>query len=141
MSHNFRIRDRALEWHLAAFSAIFGVWVGSPETAFAAPNLQVALRLFPESVWAMLFAGVGMLHLVALGINGAAWWTPFVRVLAASLNLFFFAVFTAAVWEYDHRAAVVAVYSGAVVAPLVTIVFKALRDCFLMKRAWNVERT
>lgn len=141
MIYRIRVKDRALEWHVAAFTAFFGIWIGAPDTSFGAPHLQAAINLMPEGIWATLFAGIGILHLVALGINGSAWWTPIARAAAAAINLFFFAVLAAEIWEVDHGAAAVAVYFGMVVSSLVTVLFKALRDCFLLRRAWDVERT
>lgn len=138
MQHRIRFEGRHLEWHVASGAAVFGAGLGAPPDSLNPVTLRAVLEIMPESGWALIFAFVGTLHLVALGINGAAPWTPFVRATAAALNLFGFAVFTAAIWEINHWSSGVFVYGPFVCAPLVTVLFKALRDCFLLRRAWRV---
>lgn len=136
MAWRIRIKDRALEWHVAAYTMFFGLWLSGPEQSLNPVTLRAVLDMVPESVWAIIFALVGAIHLVALAINGSAWWTPFVRTAAAGLNLFAYVLLAFAIWSSTPWSSGVPTYTF-IAASLVTILFRAMRECFLLRRAWR----
>lgn len=140
MRWSFRFQDRRMEWMVAAYTALFGVWLLSPIHSLIPATFDAVLEIMPEHVWALVFTGVGLAHLAALAINGAAWWTPFARAGAAVLNLLAYAILTSGIYATVPQTASVITY-GYVVASLIVVVFLALRDCFLLRRAWRAQRT
>jgi hypothetical protein len=89
-----------------------------------------------EAAWAMAFAITGTMHSVALGINGRAWWTPFVRIGVTSLNAILYACFAFGFWVVDDSSTAVLMYSWAS-AQAVACVFGATKDAYRVWREWN----
>lgn len=57
----------ALEAFLAAQSLVWGLWLLMPWSAFdVVPEAYTVLGLVPETIWGVLFAGHGTVHLWAL---------------------------------------------------------------------------
>lgn len=84
-------KDRPLEWFLAGFSVFWGVTThlasATPAGAICPPDL----RPFEEANWASFSVLLGLLHMVALLINGTMWWTPLMRLIVTAANAGFFA--------------------------------------------------
>lgn len=135
MVWRLRIKDRVMEWHLAVYTLLFGLWLSGPDDALNPTLLQQVLTLWAEDLWARAFTIIGAAHLVSLAINGAAWWTPYARAVAASLNLFAYAFLAAGFWIDAPHSAGFPTYAFLVVPELVTVLFRALRDCFLIRRS------
>jgi hypothetical protein len=54
------------------------------------PYAQMLDRLSPAQ-WAVASVALGAVHMIALLINGTAWWTPLLRLVTTSANAGFFA--------------------------------------------------
>lgn len=134
MVWRLRFKDRVLEWHVAAYTCLFGVWLSGPGEAFNPITLRILLDLVPEAKWAAAFTIIGTVHLVALAINGAAWWTPITRTVAAIFNLFAYVFLTAGIFLAAPDSSGVATYGFFVVPTLVTVIFRASRDAFLVRK-------
>ena len=135
-----RIKNRRMEWSVAGYTALLGIRLISNPEALNPETFAAALEFLPEPTWGLIFCLVGFVHLAALAINGLAWWTPFVRASSAAVNLMAYAFLVAGVYETDPDAAAIVTY-GFVVWCLLIVVFLALRDCFLMRRALDVHRS
>lgn len=88
-----RYSTRALEAHLSCIDIMFGLIIIMPfwntlEQAVYRPMLTFVPH---ESFWGSLLIVRGLVHIVALRINGAAWWTPFLRAAASLFSGVFFA--------------------------------------------------
>ena len=92
-----------------------------------------------ESDWALLFLITGALHMVALGINGRAWWTPFIRSAVTAINALVYASFATGFWLMDASSTAVFMYSWASTQALVCI-YGAVKDVSRVWRAWLNER-
>lgn len=86
-----RRADRPLEWFLAGFSVVWGASAWLTTGVFSlAPYAQMLQRLTPLQ-WASASVALGAIHMVALLINGTAWWTPLLRLVTTAANAGFFA--------------------------------------------------
>lgn len=87
-----RYSTRALEAHLACIDIVFGLLVCLPFWNTLEANIyRPLLQFIPnEWFWGLLLVVRGVIHLVALRINGAAWWTPFLRAAASISSAVFF---------------------------------------------------
>ncbi|KQT52277.1 MULTISPECIES: hypothetical protein [unclassified Aureimonas] len=90
-----RYATRSLEAYLAGLDLLFGTIVVMPTWNTLEPAIyDPLLRLMPsEGFWGLLIAMRGAIHLVALRINGAAWWTPYIRAVVSGWASLMFAVF------------------------------------------------
>lgn len=136
MVWRIRLKDRVLEWHVACYTAIFGLWLSAPADSLNPQTLRLILDLVPEGTWALVFALTGTAHLMALAINGAAWWTPHVRAAAASFNFLAYATLAYSIWLASAWSTGVPTYCF-VSTLLATVIFRAFRDVFLSRRAEN----
>lgn len=86
-----RRKDRPLEWFLAGLSVVWGstVYLTHDVDALVRAGLpagqDAAMRV------AALCALLGVLHMVALLVNGTASWTPLARLVVTAMNAGFFA--------------------------------------------------
>ena len=86
-----RRQDRPLEWFLAGLSIFWGVTaLMTPGVVALSPVLLIAEDLGTPPMAALSMA-LGVIHMVALLVNGTATWTPFVRLLATASNAGLFA--------------------------------------------------
>ncbi|TVQ56728.1 MAG: hypothetical protein EA355_06095 [Rhodobacteraceae bacterium] len=91
MMTTHRRADRPLEWFLAGFSAVWGGSALFTSGLFSlAPYLQMLDRLTTVQ-WAAISMALGAVHMIALLVNGTAWWTPILRLVTTSANAGFFA--------------------------------------------------
>ncbi len=137
MPWRIRIKDRTLEWLFASYTMVFGVWLAGPESSLNPVTLRAVLDLVPEEVWAAGFSLVGALHCVALAINGAAWWTPFVRAASAGFNFGAYVFLTYAIWFASPWSSGVPTYGYLVTVGLGIVWFRALRECFILRGMWR----
>lgn len=84
-------KDRPLEWFLAGFSLYWGVATHLAVSAQAYVPCDGPLKPFEESAWANLAGFLGLLHMVALLVNGSMGWTPMARLIVTAANAGFFA--------------------------------------------------
>lgn len=83
-------QKRKLEWSLALYTAWFGGMLLLPANSMATPAYDVVLAYMDETQWGIVYGCVGVAHCTALHINGRAWWTPIVRLIALSINCLVF---------------------------------------------------
>ena len=129
MTWRIRYKDRAVEWHVAFATLAFGLGVASPEFVLSR-SLDWLHRVMPETAWGWCFAIIGAVHLVALAINGARWWTPLARTAMAALNLLAYAILTVGFWVDVPTSTGVLTYGTLVVPMLATTLYRAARDAF-----------
>jgi hypothetical protein len=132
-------KDRRLEWSLAAGTFGLGVWLADGSRSMDSDAYLVLRSWLYESDWALLFVITGALHMVALGINGRAWWTPFVRSTVTSINALVYASFATGFWLIDTSSTAVFMYSWACTQALICI-YGAVKDVSRVWRAWLNER-
>jgi hypothetical protein len=84
-----RRKDRALEWFLAGLSMVWGAHALVAADAVARHASRVPG--LDGASWAALCLGLGVVHMIALLVNGTMSWTPLVRLLATAANAGFFA--------------------------------------------------
>lgn len=89
--------QRRLEWWLAGYTVLWGLYMVCVPSAFAGRSYIVMALWAKPYVWGGLAAALGMFHLWALVINGRRCWSPFVRVVATIGNAAIFTVALAAV--------------------------------------------
>lgn len=77
---------RKLEWLLAIYTLYFGTMISLPPHSMSAASFKSALLIMPEWAWGLIYIVVGVLHNLALHVNGRAAWTPFARLAALFLN-------------------------------------------------------
>jgi hypothetical protein len=86
-----RRKDRPLEWFLGGLSVVWGTSV------YVTHDLEALIRAGlptgqPEATQiAALCALLGVVHMIALLVNGTASWTPLVRLVVTAVNAGFFA--------------------------------------------------
>lgn len=78
--------SRKLEWMISVYTIYFGVLLIIPGDSMGGPNFVKPLQWLPEEQWGFMYTAVGILHAVALHINGRAAWTPFVRAIMLLIN-------------------------------------------------------
>jgi hypothetical protein len=86
-----RRKDRPLEWFLAGLSMAWGTSV------YITPDTEALIRAglpaggHEATRIAALCALLGVVHMIALLVNGTASWTPLVRLVVTAVNAGFFA--------------------------------------------------
>ena len=138
MDGRLHYKDRRLEWSLAAGTFGFGVWLADGARSMDSDAYLVLRSWLYESDWAILFIVTGALHMVALGINGRAWWTPFVRSTVTAINALVYASFATGFWIIDTSSTAVFMYSWASTQALICI-YGAVKDVTRVWRAWRDE--
>ena len=86
-----RRKDRPLEWFLGGMSVMWGssVYISSDTASLLRAGLPSDQ---PEAARiASLCALLGVVHMIALLVNGTAAWTPVVRLMVTAVNAGFFA--------------------------------------------------
>lgn len=138
MEGRLHYKDRRLEWSLAAGTFGFGVWLADGARSMDSDAYLVLRSWLYESDWAILFIVTGALHMVALGINGRAWWTPFVRSTVTAINALVYASFATGFWIIDTSSTAVFMYSWASTQALICI-YGAVKDVSRVWGAWLNE--
>lgn len=137
MAWKVRIHDRGMEWLFASYTLVFGATLSAPADSINPVTLRLLLQFLPEPVWAFGFTVAGTLHCAALAINGRAWWTPFARATAAGLNFLAYVMLAVSIWYATPWSTGVPTYIYLVCGGLGMIWFRAMRECFLLRRAWD----
>ncbi len=128
----------AIEWWLATTTFGFGIFLGQRAAVMDTPPYQQLTTWFPEPAWALFFVLSGTLHLLALAINGQAWWTPLVRALVAAMNAAVFCLFSAGfVLVAPHTTAVFA-FPAFAVAGFICF-YRAMKDVEHAFARWNAH--
>lgn len=77
---------RRLEWTLAVYTLYFGIGLLMPAQSMSSSTFVGTLSLMSELGWGVAYSVVGVIHMVALHINGRAAWTPFARLAVLAFN-------------------------------------------------------
>lgn len=131
MVWRFRFKDRSTEWWVASYSFLYGLVLSLPPVSMGSPSFRTLLAVMPEAAWGTLFLVIGSAHMIALAVNGAGWWTPYARSLAASVNLFAYALIAWGIAVENPASPGVPTYGFLVCGTLGITLFRAARDCFL----------
>ena len=78
-------QSRRLEWLIAFYTVYFGMGLCLPPQSMSGAFSEV-VNIMPETAWGAVYVLVGIIHALALHINGRSEWTPFARLLALILN-------------------------------------------------------
>lgn len=108
--HTYLKAERRLEWWLARFTVVYGVWLLLLPGSMDGPGYAVLTRWAEAECWGAAALIVGAAHWTALCINGMAAWTPYARAGAAALNAIFFAVIGTGFLLADANSVSVSVY-------------------------------
>lgn len=84
-------KDRPLEWFLAGLSGLWGgaVYITTDTESLMRAGLPIDQPA--ATVVASLCALLGLVHMIALLVNGTVSWTPILRLIVTALNAGFFA--------------------------------------------------
>ena len=123
MPYRLLVPQRRLEWWLAAYTIVWGLFLIAAPGAFDPPSYVVARLWAPPLVWGCAAATIGLFHAWALYIDGRAFWSAYVRTLATICNAavftLMFAAMIAAVWHgFAPASATVAIYAAPVWASI-----------------------
>lgn len=91
--------SRKLEWAIAWFTLLLGVWLLLPAEAMNTRSYNSALFLMSETQWGLTYLTAGIVHNIALHINGRAAWTPLGRFVALVLNSQVFLALALNLWN------------------------------------------
>lgn len=125
---HIRFKDRIFEWWLAANTFGFGVFLGAGVPSMDSPAFAQLVAWLPEAAWAAFFAVTGLLHLIALAINGRRWWTPFVRSGTTALNLTAYVFFGVGFLLLDPSSTAVYSYTVMIGSAAAICFFRAVKD-------------
>ncbi|WP_072296157.1 hypothetical protein [Paracoccus sp. SM22M-07] len=133
-------RQRRLEWCIALYTVGFGAFLMLPFVSFATAGYRGVLTLMSEFSWGLVYLLTGILHNVALHVNGRAAWTPFARVVTLFLNSQVFLAFALAFAHSNPAGS--GVFTYAVIATLFCWValWAAGEDCGREYKIWKEGR-
>ena len=131
---------RRLEWCLAIYTVTFGVWIALPSESMSSPGFRSALSLMTEREWGALYIVVGMIHNIALHVNGRAAWTPFARVGAVFLNGQVFLAMALAIAQSSPWSSGVLTYGFFSTFFCGVALIAAAQDCGRELRIWKERR-
>lgn len=134
MVWRIRLKDRVLEWLFASYTLVFGLWLAAPWDALNPVSLARLLSYAPEDWWAFGFTSIGAGHCIALIINGAAWWTPYARAAAASLNFASYGLLVIGFVKAAPGSSGVPTYGYLVLGGLMVVIFRAMKDVFALRQ-------
>ena len=131
--------QRRLEWLLAFYTLFFGVMISMPSDSMTSSGFAVALALMPEWVWGTIYIVVGIVHNLALHVNGRAAWTPFARVAALLLNSQVFFALALKIAEVNPWSTGVFTYGFFAIGFCGAAIFAAAYDCGREIKIWRTR--
>ena len=129
--------DRKLEWALAFYTLFFGIMLCLPVPSMTSIGFTVALELMPEWAWGAIYVAVGIVHNLALHVNGRAAWTPFARVAALLLNSQVFFALALKIAEVSPWSTGVFTYGFFAFGFCGVAIFTAAYDCGREIKIWR----
>lgn len=125
----YHSRPRALDWGCALLILGWGLALLAPgETLTSSPAYASLLTRGPEAVWGWLCVSVGLVHAVALVVNGRAYeGMPIVRAFAAVIGATLWGQFAYAFVVVSVRMDIVSLGIPATLVPLVLNLYCASR--------------
>lgn len=130
---------RKLEWVLALYTFCFGLWLLLPPISFNPSSFSNALYYADEGTWGMIYTIVGVVHLLALHVNGRKAWTPFGRLIAVTLNSQVFLAITIGVWPSNHWGSPVFTYGFLGLVFCGACIVSAAIDCGHEYAIWSAR--
>lgn len=131
--------QRRLEWLLAFYTLFFGVMISMPPTSMGSFGFTNALALMPETAWGLTYAVVGIVHNLALHVNGRAAWTPFARLAALALNSQVFLALALGVASVNPWSTGVFTYGFFAIGFCGAAIFAAAYDCGREIKIWRTR--
>lgn len=101
---------RQAEIFAALGCIIMGLWVIAPWSSMATPAYDSLLMMASEFSWGLIFLLNGVIHALALYINGSRWWTPFFRIFACVGALTLYACFTTGFYLSSRHTTAIPAY-------------------------------
>ena len=135
---HFRIRR--LEWSLAVYTLAFGLFLMLPAVSFATTGYHGVLGYLSEFNWGLLYCLTGVLHNVALHVNGRASWTPFARLLTLFLNSQVFLAMAFAFAQSNPWGSGVFTYGAVGCLFCMIALVAAAEDCGREFKIWKEAR-
>lgn len=117
-----------MEWWLATNTFLFGVFVSMPAESMDSAAFDDLKRFLFEASWAQFFIVTGVVHLVALGINGRRWWTPILRSTVTALNTTVYIIFGVGIFLADSWSTGVYVYVVMIGSAAAICFYRATKD-------------
>ncbi|WP_425070633.1 hypothetical protein [Sagittula sp. S175] len=121
-------KDRRIEWWFATITNLFGCFLLVPAVSMDAKAFEALISWMPEAAWGFFFLATGAIHVIALNINGRAWWTPLTRTLMVALNTFIYAAFGVGIWVADPWSTGVFTYLVGICGAASICFYGAVRD-------------
>lgn len=132
-----RYNERRLEWLLAFYTLFFGLMISLPPQSMTSNGFTVALALMPEWAWGAIYVAVGIVHNLALHVNGRAAWTPFARVAVLVLNSQVFFALAIKIAEVSPWSTGVFTYGFFSFGFCGAAIFAAAYDCGREIKIWR----
>lgn len=101
---------RRLECFFAAVTFGFGVWLLMPAASMNTDAFRQLLRMMEEQLWGAMFLLNGLIHALALAINGKRWWSPLVRWVASFFTASLYLVMVAGFYQSGWASTAVYTY-------------------------------
>ena len=108
-----------------------------PVPSMTSIGFTVALDLMPEWAWGAIYVAVGIVHNLALHVNGRAAWTPFARVAALLLNSQVFFALALKIAEVNPWSTGVFTYGFFAFGFCGVAIFTAAYDCGREIKIWR----
>ncbi|MFH5773615.1 hypothetical protein ACHFJ0_05135 [Paracoccus sp. NGMCC 1.201697] len=131
---------RKLEWLIAIYTVYFGIGLMLPPVSMAPRSFYGALALMSEQSWGAAYFAVGLLHAVALHVNGRAAWTPFARLGALFLNAQVFLAMTIGIAAVNPFSTGVLTYGFLAAGFCGAAIASAAHDCGREIKIWQGGR-
>lgn len=131
--------ERKLEWTLAIYTLFFGLFLILPAMSMNTRSFTAALAFMPEPAWGAAYIVVGIIHNIALHINGRAAWTPFARLLALFLNSQVFLGLALGVGTSNPWSTAVFTYGFFAAGFCGAAIFTAAVDCGREFKIWQAR--
>ena len=131
---------RRLEWSIAMYTLAFGIFLMLPGGSMVSPGFSLTLDLLNEQQWGMVYLVVGVVHSIALHINGRAAWTPFARLIVMILNSQAFLAMALSVWSVSPWSTGGFTYGFVAIGFCGPAIVSAAYDCGRELRIWRGKR-
>lgn len=128
--------SRKLEWLIALYTVGFGAFLMLPWISMSPRSFRGALAVMGEFSWGGTYLGVGVIHAIALHINGRSAWTPFARAGALFLNANVFLAMTLGIAEVSPVSTGVFTYGFLCFGFCGAAIASAAHDCGRETRIW-----
>lgn len=125
----YNFQRRRLEWLIAIYTFMFGAMLMIPGASFISQTWRGTLEMMPEHSWAILYLATGIMHNIALHVDGRAAWTPFARLIVLFINSQVFLSIALTIAQYHIMAANVFIHSFMGIAFCGVAIAAAAEDC------------